>query len=840
MPQLASRVDDVPDPKTSDPDTERYLLFGAVLGLLEEACGQTSTVFILDDLHWADAQTLSLLRHAVSGGPNLPLLLIGTFRDSEVSHNSALSEALAALRREQGVERVALTGLTQGDVIQLMEAAAGHEMDELGLKLADEIASETDGNPFFVAEMLRHLIESDTLVRRDDGRWELKQGMDQLGLPESVREVVAQRVERLGEQAVSVLSLAALIGREFDLDLLERVARDTVEDVLDILESAVEASILVESGDRAGRFQFAHALISHTLYEDIGQPAVRGCTSVSPRRWRRSAGPIPAPVWANWPTTGRRNRERRREQGRGLQPQGRGEGAHRARPRRGRALVQPGARAPIPAAGDRSCRPHRPPHRHGDGSAPGWGRRVPRHPPEGRRTGARARRRRPLGRRRAGHSRGYTSEVGMVDDERVAMLRAAIETLPDGDARGARLRSLLAMEIQYGGAMEERRELSDRAVADARELGEPANLAHVMIERWFALWTTSTIDERNELRAEIGSVAEGLSDPLIDYWLVLLDSNLGHDTGDQERLVHALARCQEVSETVGEPFLLWLTMWVQGSWAISEGRLEEGEQLMEEGVAYGMENDQSDAMIIYAAQLSCLRREQGRMDEVIDLLVSTVDDTPNLRTASAFLAHAYLESGQPDEAREVLDGVLEGGLDDMDGRADVGNRHVPGGGGLCSPRPRRGRGGCPRTARAPRRLLGLEWGLRAGLHQPLRRDDGGHARPTRRGRRAPVRGRRGQRAPRSAAVRRPQSHRVGSHAAHERRRRAAGARADRAGAADGARPRLPRHRAPGRGAPGHRASRSPLDLDALLGPHGSRSTAGQRAASPASTEVTGS
>ncbi len=80
VPQLASRVDDVPDPKTSDPDTERYLLFGAVLGLLEEACGQTSMVFILDDLHWADAQTLSLLRHVVSGGPNLPLLLIGTFR----------------------------------------------------------------------------------------------------------------------------------------------------------------------------------------------------------------------------------------------------------------------------------------------------------------------------------------------------------------------------------------------------------------------------------------------------------------------------------------------------------------------------------------------------------------------------------------------------------------------------------------------------------------------------------------------------------------------------------------------------------------------------------------
>ncbi len=187
-----------------------------------------------------------------------------------------------------------------------MEAAAGHEMDELGLKLAGEIASETDGNPFFVAEMLRHLIESDTLVRRDDGRWELKQGMDQLGLPQSVREVVAQRVERLGEQAVSVLSLAALIGREFDLDLLERVARDTVEDVLDILESAVEASILVESGDRAGRFQFAHALISHTLYEDIGATRRARMHQRVAEALEEICGTDPGARWASWPTTGRR------------------------------------------------------------------------------------------------------------------------------------------------------------------------------------------------------------------------------------------------------------------------------------------------------------------------------------------------------------------------------------------------------------------------------------------------------------------------------------------------------------------------------------------------------
>ncbi len=260
------------------------------------------------------------------------------------------------------------------------------------------------------------------------------------------------------------------------------------------------------------------------------------------------------------------------------------------------------------------------------------------------------------------NSRGYTSEVGMVDDERVAVLRSAVGALPDGDPRQIRLRSMLAMEIHYGGSMEERRELSDRALADARGLGEPATLAHVMIDRWFALWTTSTIDERDQLRAEIESIAAGVGDPLIDYWLVLLDSHLGHDTGNRERLVHALARCEELSDSVGEPFLLWLTMWVQGSWAVAEGRLDEAEEMIEKGVAYGMENDQGDAMIIYAAQASCLRREQGRMDEVVDVLVASVEDNPRIPGFAALLCQAYLESGERAEAAQVLASVLEGGL----------------------------------------------------------------------------------------------------------------------------------------------------------------------------------
>ena len=327
------------------------------------------------------------------------------------------------------------------------------------------------------------------------------------------------------------------------------------------------------------------------------------------------------------------------------------------------------------------------------------------------------------------NSRGYTSEVGMVDDERVAVLRSAVEALPDGDPRQIRLRSMLSMELHYGGDPAQCRELSDRALAEARELGEPATLAHVLIDRWFG-----AVDHRDRATSATSCTPRsrpwrpGVGDPLIDYWVTLLNSHLGHDTGDRERVLRSLARAEELSEAVGEPFLRWLTMWNQGSWAIAEGRLDEGEQLMEEGVAYGMENDQNDAMIIYASQLSCLRREQGRMDEVVDLLISTIEDNPRLATASAFLAHAYMESGQPDEAREVLESLLEKGLDSWPVDLTWGTGIVPRRRDRRPPRPhrRRGRGAPP--ARALRPLLGLERRFRAGLDQPLPRHDGGRAR----------------------------------------------------------------------------------------------------------------
>ena len=268
-PHIARRVADVPSAQASDPETERYLLFQAVTGLIGQVAAKTPVLLLLDDLHWADKPTLMLLRHLVDQSAVLPLLILGTYRDSDVSTGSALSDTLVALRRESGIERMALTGLDDAGVLALLESNAGHRLDETGVTLAHAIGRDTSGNPFFVGEILRYLSEIGTIYQRDDGRWTVRDDGDGIFLPESIREVVGQRVGRLGEDVVRVLSAASVIGRDFDLAVLARVLEAPEGDVYDQLELAQLAALVHEVTGAEDRFTFRHALVQHALEADL-------------------------------------------------------------------------------------------------------------------------------------------------------------------------------------------------------------------------------------------------------------------------------------------------------------------------------------------------------------------------------------------------------------------------------------------------------------------------------------------------------------------------------------------------------------------------------------------
>ena len=173
VPELSARAG-VRVPVASDADAERYALFGAVSDLLTRIASVRPTVVVLDDLHWADKPTVQLLRHVVGVVEPTRLLVVGTYRPADLGASHPLIEAFAALRRERGIDFVDLGGLGDLELLQLMEGIAGHEMDDDVLALRDAIAAETDGNPFFATEILRHLLETGAIaatrrpVARDD------------------------------------------------------------------------------------------------------------------------------------------------------------------------------------------------------------------------------------------------------------------------------------------------------------------------------------------------------------------------------------------------------------------------------------------------------------------------------------------------------------------------------------------------------------------------------------------------------------------------------------------------------------------------------------------------
>jgi predicted ATPase len=271
VPALSKRVQGLSEGRKAGTDEERIRLFAAVDSLISLASMETGLLLVLDDLHWADKATLQMLRHVVASTELTNVMVVGTYRSSEITTGHPLSDTLASLRREADASRIALAGLEAFEIVEMMEHIAGHDMDESGWQLAHAIRKETDGNPFFTTEMLRHLVESG-LVREDEesGRWVASDDLYEKGLPGSVREVVGQRVDRLGEEMRKVLSQASVIGQEFDLALLTKIVDVDEDHLLDLVDEATKAGLLVEVEGALERFRFAHALTQHTLYNDMG------------------------------------------------------------------------------------------------------------------------------------------------------------------------------------------------------------------------------------------------------------------------------------------------------------------------------------------------------------------------------------------------------------------------------------------------------------------------------------------------------------------------------------------------------------------------------------------
>lgn len=273
VPELAERLGERPDGTAGsvqapvDPEAARFRLFDAVSRFLRNASQARPLLLVLDDLHWADVASLLLLQFLSRELGEAKLLVVGAYRDTDLDRRHPLAEALPALRRAPTFERVLLHGLSRQEVDRLLTLRAGHELDADGRQLAEALQRETEGNPFFIGESLRHLAESGKL-QQSEGRWTVAAGINELGIPEGIREVIGRRLSRLAEETNRLLTVAAVIGREFDVAIVERVAAVDADAVDAALEEA-EAARVVQALGKGERYRFNHALIRETLYAEL-------------------------------------------------------------------------------------------------------------------------------------------------------------------------------------------------------------------------------------------------------------------------------------------------------------------------------------------------------------------------------------------------------------------------------------------------------------------------------------------------------------------------------------------------------------------------------------------
>lgn len=235
---------------------ERFLLFDAVAALLRTLATEHDLILVLEDLHWADVPTLQMLRHVSRATEGASLLVLGTYRETEVDETHPLADTLAELRRARVLDHLELVGLGEEEVAALICSLAG-----LGAPpaVARSIVDRTQGNPLFVEELLRDVAVDDDFARA------------LTGVPESVKDLLLRRLRQLDDACKQALTVGAVSGGEFELLVLERVTDTAPAELAESLEQAIAAHIVDESSASVGRYSFGHALIRESIYEQLSR-----------------------------------------------------------------------------------------------------------------------------------------------------------------------------------------------------------------------------------------------------------------------------------------------------------------------------------------------------------------------------------------------------------------------------------------------------------------------------------------------------------------------------------------------------------------------------------------
>jgi DNA-binding SARP family transcriptional activator len=637
-----------PGSPVSESEGARFQLFDAVAWLLRESGDMQHLVVILDDLHAADTPSLLLLQFLAGQLEGARLLLVGLYRDDDPGEDGILSSCLAALAREQSTRRMRLTGLSVGDTAALIVAMTGRELAD---NVARTIQAETEGNPLFVGEIVRLLEAEGKLERpRDEHRGGRK-------LPDTVKEVIGQRLRRLAPESRRLLCAASTLGREFGVRELAAVSGIDEDAVLETFDEAITARVLVEASS-VDRLRFSHALVRDALYEELGAADRRaahlrageileGFYSFNPEpHLAELAHHFFEALPSGDPTRAVAFAQRAGDHAiallayeeaarlfalalRALDLQAGDVNENRCTllvalgDARARAGDEPAAREAFLEAGAIAARAGLPVHQ--ARAALGYGGR-------------------------------FVWSRASNDAHVIPSLEAALQALPaDASSLQVRLMARLSGALRDHPSRERRASLSAQAVETARGLGDPATLAYVLDGHYSAIWGPETSDERLAIADEIIDLALKVADDerAIQGRFYRVSSKM--ELGRMSEAETELDIVGEKAAALRQPAQLWITAATRANLALFQGRFDEAQALIADALTLGQLAQRRDAVLSQRLQLFVLQREVGIDSEIESLINDAVSEFPTRPVFRCALAYIHADLGDASRAKAAVD-----------------------------------------------------------------------------------------------------------------------------------------------------------------------------------------
>jgi DNA-binding CsgD family transcriptional regulator len=657
LPGLSSRIGGPPPTPPADPDTERHRLHTAVVELLTVVSRERPILLVLEDCHWADGATLLLLRHLARSAADARLLVLATFRDTEAEVPTVLAETLAELRRSDEVVRLRLDGLRADDVAAFVDQALGGGLSEPA-ELGRAIHELTAGNAFLVCELWRALVETGAL-EVVDGAVHVRRTPVELGSPESVREVVGQRLSRLDDRTRDLLDLAATAGSEVDVGVVGRAARLDESSLVRALDDAVASGMLEDVPGRRPAYRFTHELVRRAVYDRLSSLRRAELHLRVAESLENAAPPSDRPLAdlayhfaAAAPFGGETravayNVAAARQAASALAFD---EAAERLRTALELGIADPEERGSALLELGLAC------HRGGKAvdaleaftAAAAIARGI--SDPE------------LLAQAAIGYEEACW-RPGIPAPGAVELLAEGARALdPAPSALRVRLLAGLARALGRDGDTVGGSAARDAAIAMARELDDRAGLATVLTRSYWSRGATSLqeilsmLTEASELARELGDV-ELLGETMA--WRVPTFVALCDLDAARSEVAAQLATAQRT----GQPFMHHVADHYGAALALGDGRLADAETLARRSHEWSRMLTGRDASGVYGVQMFSIRREQGRLAELAPAVRTLAgEETPGGAWEPGLVA-VLAELGLETEARRALARIAKDGLE---------------------------------------------------------------------------------------------------------------------------------------------------------------------------------